>query len=212
MESKKLTFYDIFYTFIFGCVFGWIVEGIWTYIKKGLLINHSALVLGPFNLIYGLGAAALTLFLHKIKKSNIIKIFLVSFLTGTILEYVVSFLMEKTLGLVAWNYSTKFMNINGRVCLMYSIFWGILGIIWIKLIYPYLEKLIKKIPRKWGEITKKVLIGFLIFDSILTLVAINRAKEEVQGVPPSNIVEKTIDELFGYDYLNNMYNYKWKLK
>lgn len=212
METKKLTFYDIFYTFIFGCVFGWIVEGIWTYIKKGLLINHSALVLGPFNLIYGLGAAALTLFLLKLRKSNVIKIFIVSFLTGTILEYVVSFLMEKTLGFVAWNYSTKFMNINGRVCLMYSIFWGILGIIWIKLIYPYLEKLIKKIPHKWGEIIKKVLIGFLIFDSILTLVAINRAKEQIHGIPASNIVEKTLDKLFGYDYLNNMYNYKWKLK
>ena len=192
MQTKKLTFYDIFYTFIFGCVFGWIIEGIWTDIKKGLLINHSALVLGPFNLIYGVAASLLTLLLHKIKESDYLKIFITSFITGTILEYIVSFLMEHVLGIMAWNYSTKFMNINGRVCLQYSIFWGILGLIWIKLINPYLKKLINKIPRKWGEITKKVLIVFLIIDSMLTLLAINRATKEVKGIPPANIVDKLL--------------------
>ena len=62
MEKTKLSFHDTFYTFIFGCFFGWIVEGIWSYLKRGILINHSALVIGPFNVVYGVGSVVLTVF------------------------------------------------------------------------------------------------------------------------------------------------------
>lgn len=212
MKTEKLKFYDIFYIFLFGCVFGWIVEGIWTYVKKGLIINHSALVLGPFNLIYGLGAVVLTLMLYKIKKSNIIKIFISSFIAGSLLEYIISFLMEHLVGFVAWNYSSKFMNINGRICLVYSIFWGILGIIWIKLIYPIVQKIINKIKPSVGKLFIKIMSVFLILNAMLTMMAIYRAEAEVKGIAPTNAVERMLDEYFGYDYLNNMFNYRWKLK
>lgn len=212
MKKERLKFYDVFYIFIFGCVFGWIVECLWTYLKKGIFINHSAFIIGPINAIYGLGAVILTLVLFKMKKSNIIKIFLVSFLAGTILEYVIHFLMDNILGFVAWDYSTKFMNINGRVCLPYSIFWGILGIIWIKLMHPLIQNMINKINIKIGKILMCFLIIFLITDGILTLMAIERAKEQIKGNPPNNIVEKFFDKNFDYEYLNNMFNYRWKLK
>ena len=52
--------------------------------------------------------------------------------------------MEHVLGFIPWNYSKKFMNVNGRICLIYSIFWGILGIVWIKLIYPKIISMIEK--------------------------------------------------------------------
>ena len=67
MQKEKLNFYDIFYLFIFGCILGWLVEGIWSLLKKHLLINHSALVIGPFNVVYGVGAIVLTIMLYKIK-------------------------------------------------------------------------------------------------------------------------------------------------
>ena len=134
MKNNELKFYDFFYIFIIGCVFGWVVEGIWSLLKKNILINHSALVIGPFNLVYGIGAVLLTLSLYKIKNTNYAKIFFTSFLMASILEYIISLFMEHTLGFVAWNYQYKPFNLNGRICLSYSIFWGFLGIIWIKII------------------------------------------------------------------------------
>ena len=212
MTKEKLSFHDNFYIFLFGCFFGWIIEGIWTYLKKGLLINHSALIIGPFNIVYGIGALSLTIFLYKLKDKSNFELFCSSFLIGTVLEYTISFLMEHLVGFVAWNYSKKPFNINGRVSLQYSIFWGFLGIIWIKLIYPNLKRLIDKFNKTESIKIMKITIVFLIFNSLLTLGAINRGKEYEKNIPPSNKLEEIYDEYFGIDYLNNMFNNRWNKK
>lgn len=209
MTKDKVSFHDIFYIFIFGCFFGWIVEGIWTFLKKGLLINHSALVIGPFNVVYGIGAVVLTLSLYQLKNKGTISIFGASFAIGTILEYILSFLMEKIVGFVAWNYRKKPFNINGRVCLMYSVFWGFLGIIWIELIYPLIKRVIDNFDKKESTKLMKITIIFLIFDAIFTLGAINRGKDYELNIPPSNKIEEIYDKYFGVDYLNNMFNNRW---
>ena len=171
--------YYLFWIFVFGSVVGWFIEGIYTYLKKGVIINHSAVVIGPFNMAYGLAACVLTTFLIKYKKSNSLKIFAIGFIGGTLLEYIMSIGMELTLGFTAWDYSRKPLNINGRVCLLYSIFWGILAIFWIKSIYPYVIKIIKKIDY---DIGKKIAVGlaiFLLFDMAFTYSAVQRAKKYV---------------------------------
>lgn len=212
MNKSKLSFYDIFYIFLFGCFFGWIIEGIWTLVKKHVFINHTALVIGPFNVIYGIGAVALTCMLFKIRKSNVFKIFIVSFFTGSILEYIVSFLTEHIVGFVAWNYSSKFLNINGRICLLYSLFWGVLGVVWIKLLYPKLQALLDKTNHKEGIKLMKITIIFLIFDVFLTFAAMDRARASERDVPPSNKFEEVLDTYFGSNYLNNMFNNRWNRK
>ncbi len=212
MKKDKLEFYDIFYIFIFGCVFGWIVEVIWSYFKRHMFINHSAVVIGPFNTIYGVACLLLTLALYKVKKSDYVKIFVSSFIAGSVIEYVTSFYMEHALGFIPWNYSKKFMHINGRICLIYSIFWGILGIAWIKLIYPTLIKVIDKTNHKIGWFMIKALTAFLILDFALTFCAVHRAKEYEQNIPPANSFETFLDNHYGVEYLNNMYNNRWNRK
>ena len=49
---KKTNFYNLFYIFIITSIFGWLIEVLWTLIKKGVVINHSAVVIGPFNMVY----------------------------------------------------------------------------------------------------------------------------------------------------------------
>lgn len=209
MKDEKLTLYDLCYIFLFGCFFGWLVEGLWTLLKKNVLINHSALVLGPFNLVYGIGSVILTLMLYKIQKSNYIKLFVTSFITGSIMEYALSFLMECLVGFVAWNYATKPFNINGRICLLFSLFWGILGILWIKCLYPLIIKWIKKIPALEGVKFLKWMSLFLLADCILTFAAIDRGKAFEKDIPPRNWIEEKLDKYFGVNYLNNMFNNRW---
>lgn len=212
MAKEKIAFHDMFYIFLFGCFLGWIVEGIWTLLKKGVLINHSALVIGPFNIVYGIGAVVLTLALYRVKNSSKIEIFTISFFTGSVLEYVMSYLMELMFGFVAWNYRSKPFNINGRICLIYSLFWGVLGILWIKLIYPFVKKLIAKLNKKESIKLMKITIIFLVFDILLTFAAIHRGQEYEKGLPPSNKTEERLDQYFGVDYLNNMFNNRWNKK
>ncbi len=212
MKKKIMGFYELFYIFLFGCLFGYMIELLWSLYRRGIIINHTALVVGPFNIVYGFAAVFFVVFLYKYRNDNIIKLFVIVFIVGSLLEYLLSFSMEKLVGFVAWNYKKYFLNINGRICLKYSILWGILGVIWIRYICPVVIDFIRGFNRKKGEIIKNIIIVFLVFDSILTLQAINRAKDYEKGITPSNKYEELLDRFFGMDYLNNMFNYRWNKK
>ena len=205
---KKL--YKLFYIFIITSICGYFVELVWSFVTKGIFINHSAVVIGPFNFAYGICGVVLTLLLYKFKDESYLKIFLLSFIGGSILEYIMSWGMELVLGFTAWDYSNSFLNINGRICLLFSIFWGILGILWIKILYPQIEKMLNKINPKIYKIIIICLTIFLLFDILLTVSSVNRAREADKGIPPSNGYESFLDNTFNNRYLKNMFNNNWK--
>lgn len=205
---KKL--YKLLYIFVISSVCGYFIELIWTLPRKGVFINHSAVVVGPFNFAYGICAVILTLLLDKYKNESYPKIFLLSFIGGSILEYIMSLGMELVLGFTAWDYSNMFLNINGRICLLFSIFWGILGILWIKILYPKIENLLSKMKPKIYKIVIISLTIFLLFDILLTISAVNRAHDTDSGIPAKNSYERFLDNTFNSKYLKNMFNNNWE--
>lgn len=209
MKKSSESLYNLFWTFIVGCVVGWLVEGVFSLIKWREFINHSAVVIGPFNMAYGLGALMLTALLYKFRDEKNIKIFLIGFIGGSILEYIMSWGMELVLGFTAWDYSRKPLNLNGRICVRYSLFWGILGVVWIKYIYPYISKLLEKMDKNLGKRLAIFLNIFLAFDIFLTCVAINRARDKEKGIDAKYKYEEVLDKTFNKEYLKNMYNDSW---
>ena len=205
---KKL--YKLLYIFIISSICGYFIELIWSLVTKGIFINHSAVVIGPFNFAYGICGVALTLLLYKFKDESYLKIFLLSFIGGSILEYIMSLGMEIVLGFTAWDYSNNFLNINGRICLLFSIFWGFLGILWIKILYPQFDKIFNKINPKIAKIIIICLTIFLLLDILLTISSVNRARKADNGIPPNNSYEKFLDNTFNSKYLKNMFNNNWK--
>ena len=205
---KKL--YKLFYIFIISSICGYFIELIWSLATKGIFINHSAVVIGPFNFAYGICGVALTLLLYKFKDESYLKIFLLSFIGGSILEYIMSWGMELVLGFTAWDYSDNFLNINGRICLLFSIFWGFLGILWIKILYPQFDKILNKINPKIYKILIVCLSIFLLLDILLTISAVSRARNANKGIPPNNGYERFLDSTFNSKYLKNMFNDNWQ--
>ncbi len=205
---KKL--YKLFYIFIISSICGYFIELIWSLATKGIFINHSAVVIGPFNFAYGICGVALTLLLYKFKDESYLKIFLLSFIGGSILEYIMSWGMELVLGFTAWDYSDNFLNINGRICLLFSIFWGFLGILWIKILYPQFDKILNKINPKIYKILIVCLSIFLLLDILLTISAVSRARNADKGIPPNNGYERFLDSTFNSKYLKNMFNDNWQ--
>ena len=205
---KKL--YKLLYIFIISSICGYFIELIWSLVTKGIFINHSAVVIGPFNFAYGICGVALTLLLYKFKDESYLKIFLLSFIGGSILEYIMSWGMELVLGFTAWDYSDRFLNLNGRICLLFSIFWGALGILWIKILYPQFDKILNKINPKIYGIIAICLTVFLLFDILLTISAVNRARDADKGILPNNSYERFLDNTFNSRYLKNMFNNNWK--
>lgn len=205
---KKL--YKLLYIFIISSICGYFIELIWSLVTKGIFINHSAVVIGPFNFAYGICGVVLTLLLYKFKDESYLKIFILSFIGGSIIEYIMSWGMELVLGFTAWDYSDNFLNINGRICLLFSIFWGFLGILWIKILYPQFDKILNKINPKIYKILIVCLSIFLLLDILLTISAVSRARNADKGIPPNNGYERFLDSTFNSKYLKNMFNDNWQ--
>lgn len=207
MNKDKV--FEIFWLFVITSILGYVIEGIYTLYPDLVILNHSAFVIGPFNIIYGFGSIILTILLYRFRNDNIFKIFIISFIAGTLVEYIGSLVTEILLGIKVWDYSNNFLNINGRVSIMYSFFWGILGILWIKYAYPYIKEFIDKINKPiWYKIGV-ILFIFLIFDACISIHAVYRANERNKNIPAENLYEKFLDKAFPNKFLNITYGNKW---
>ncbi len=179
-----------------GSFAGVVVELLWCLARNGYLESRSGLVYGPFNLLYGAGAVLMSLALYRYRNRGGWLSFLVGMAVGSVLEYVCSWGQELVLGSRSWDYSGMPLNINGRICLLYSIFWGILGVLWIKDIYPRMAKWILKIPDRAGKILTWVCTVFLIVNALVTCVAVGRWSQRVEGKAAPNAFWAFVDERF----------------
>ena len=203
--AKDLCFDKIVWIFMISCIVGFLVETLWCLIKHGYIESRQSLVWGPFSVAYGMGAVVLTFALYKVKDAPVWKVFGVSFIVGTITEYICSLGQEIVFGSVAWDYSNMPLNINGRVCFLYSCFWGLLGILWIKAVYPIMSKVIEKLPAKLGTIIMWAFIVFFVFDSFVSATAGLRMDKRDAGQAPNNVYEQYLDNHFPDERMNEIY-------
>ena len=79
---------------------------------------------------------------------NPVTVFLSGFVVLSVWEYIVAWALEKLFHEKYWDYSNKKFNINGRVCLLNSIFWGVLGVIFTYVVHPFIESKIVNIDNR----------------------------------------------------------------
>lgn len=203
--AKGNNFYKLFWIFFIGCFLGVVIETIWCLIKLGHFESRQGLVYGPFNLVYGLGAVAMTLVFSRMRKTNFLIVFFLGALLGGVYEYVCSMVQQALTGTVSWDYGEYAVNLNGRISLLYCIFWGILAVLWCKVLYPFISTLIEKIPNKIGIILTWVLLVFMIFNSVISTMAVYRMKNRSKNIPPSNKIEQLLDERFNDERMKRIY-------
>ena len=173
VKSKKDKLRDIvIYFFVYACI-GWILESIYAFWVHGYFVNRGFLF-GPYCPIYGFGAVLLILLLNNIKGKPIQE-FMLAAIAFTIFEYMVSYVLEVIFGLRWWDYSEDFLNLQGRVSIAYSILWGLLGILLIEIIHPFIQKLISKVKK---HVNKKMdnIVVILLICTILTDLVVSSIK------------------------------------
>ena len=207
--KKQIVHQIVWYMLIFS-ILGLIVETIYGYATTGILESRKGLILGPFCPIYGVGAVIILLLLDRFKGHKV-KLFIYGAILGSFIEYILSFMLEAMYGSRFWSYS-NFMNINGRICLLYSAFWGVLSIILIEFVKKYIDKFIDKIKGKARIITDIALIIFFSVDILLTVWGISvykaRAKDvynDVKVFEEKNIIQKAGDAIFTDDIMSKIF-------
>lgn len=146
--------YLILYSFA-----GWILESVSKTIAQRKFVN-SGFLNGPFCPIYGFGAVIMLLCLSFLKENSIL-LFIAAFFVLSIWEYIVGLLLEKIFKTKYWDYSHLKFNIHGRICLKNSLYWGALGVIFIRYLHPLIQTYIEMVP-----------IDILLYTNIIIGIAI----------------------------------------
>ena len=176
----NIAVYFILYSFL-----GWIMESIFRSICEKKLIN-TGFLRGPFCPIYGIGSIIMLICLEKFEKMPIL-LFFSSSIILTIWEYVVGIILEKLFNTKYWDYSDHKFNFQGRICLTNSIYWGILGVLFIKYIHPFVQSIMIKIDN--GLLNYILAIAFMIFiiDTITSIINVKNMKATLEKIENINI-------------------------
>ena len=204
--ASGVNFYKVMLIYMAGSFAGVVVELLWCLFRNGYLESRSGLVYGPFNPVYGIGAVIMTLALYRYRNRSSSISFFGGAIVGSVIEYLLSWGQETLFGSTSWDYSDMPFNLSGRICLLYSLFWGILGVLWIKSIYPRTAQVILKLPNRFGKIFTWVLVLFMVFDCTMSLLAVGRWSERVlENAAPTSAVDTFFDQHFPDERMERIY-------
>lgn len=143
-------------------IVGWLMEVACKYLEYRRFINRGFLV-GPYCPIYGVGSILIILLLERFSDAPL-ELFLMSMIVCGTLEYITSYLMEMLFHARWWDYSQKPFNLNGRVCASTLIPFGLLGLLLVYVIKPFLFGVYDRMPAMLVHILCASLAVLLVAD------------------------------------------------
>ncbi len=211
------TIWRILAYFIIYSVLGYIIETLFGIVTKGTWESRQSFLYGPFCGIYGLGAVIMLLSLQHFNQNNN-RLFWGGFIVGSIIEYAVSWIGEVILNVKWWDYSNMPLNLNGRICVFFSIFWGLLGIYLMTYINPKVDRLINwiktKISTKKLKIITIIVTIFILIDFIITMYAleffmIRKVHENNLPVTNKEQADAVYEKIYSNEKLAKFINTFW---
>lgn len=208
LKNKKLIniVMKIFWIFMIGSLFGFFAEIMYAFIFTRNVEIRRGLIYGPFIQIYGIGALAYYILISKVKEPK--RAFFIGMLMGGGLEYLFSFFQELLFGTISWDYTNEFISINGRTCFIYCLYWGIIAVLFLKLIYPLITKLDLILEYNQMRILTIGLMIFMMFDITISSMAAVRQQERRNYIPANSKIDEFLDNHYSDTFLDNIYNNK----
>ncbi len=173
MLNAEIWQYILFF-FISSCL-GWIMEVTCKLIQFHRFINRGFLI-GPYCPIYGFGAVIVTALLSRYEGEPVTVFVLAMVLCGT-LEYLTSYFMEKLFHARWWDYSHKRFNLNGRVCADTLIPFGLLGMLMVYVVKPFLFGRMAQMPQDALRIVCIALTAGILFDAALSTTILGKIRK-----------------------------------
>ncbi len=180
MSISKIIVLFMIYSFA-----GWLWEMVYTPFEFKYFENRG-FFFGPICPIYGF----CILFLQSLMKyvpfftsesMSAVKLFFICMSVSTLVEYVTSWTLETFYHARWWDYSNFKLNVNGRICLAASIFWGLAGITLAYYIFPAVDVFVEVVPSCVFEIAALILVFIFGADFALTNASLNSLLEKIEN-------------------------------
>lgn len=199
--AKGICFDKLAWVFLVSSFFGALIEMVYCRTVSGAWMNRSSVLYGAFSFVWGFGAVILTVVLQRFAGKADRYIFLAGFVVGGAYEYLCSVFTELVFGTVFWDYSHIPLNIGGRTNVLFCIFWGILSVLWIKVLYPPMDRTIERIPPLTGKVLTWIMLFVMVFNGVLTAGAMVRYSERQSDPAPDNFLEQFLDQRYDNDWI-----------
>ena len=181
----------IFILFWLYSFLGWVMEIISVSLRSKKYVNRGFL-LGPYCPIYGSGA--ILLLILKDYQNDPLVVFILSIFICSLLEYITSYLMELIFKVRWWDYSDRFLNINGRICLFNSICFGLLGMFIVCFLNPFFIDKLNSVNNLILLVISMTIFIITTTDIITTLTIMFDIRKTIV-----NFKDKTLNNLFSFD-------------
>lgn len=209
--AKGIFFYKLFWLFMLTSCLGTYYEEILNLIKtynasgEWIYVVRRGVFYGPFSPVYGIGAVFFIVILGR-NKRPLVKTFLYSTLLGGSFEYIISFLQEFFLGTTSWNYKNQFLSINGRTTIPIMLGWGLLGVVLIHFIYPYISKFLESLPSKPAKIITIIAVVFMSLNIFISWGALIRQTLRRNEIKPITPLGEYFDKTFPDERIKQVFN------
>lgn len=124
----------------------------------------------PLCPVYGVGACFIVLFTGQ-EAAYPPAVFVLGGLTATVVEYCAALYHERVLGVSFWSYEDLPGNIQGKICIPFSLAWGVLSLGLVYWLHPLLSPWLAMIPAPVGWTA----LAALAADGLLTAAALRRS-------------------------------------
>lgn len=149
-----------FYSYSF---LGFLLETAYAFLVQGCFAWRKCYLFSWLCPVYGLGALAIITASRKWKKKKLAT-FLIGMLVASLTEYCMDIYYRDLLGTPFWDYHDMPYNVNGRICLLFTFFWGLLSLALVYWIHPRLEHICKAVPHSVVTLGS----AFFLADAILS--------------------------------------------
>lgn len=191
-DHLRLDWFMLFFAFLVCAFLGWVFETtvVWRetgkFTDRGYLmavetlghyfpglrgtpiIGNFPVILGlPIIEIYGFGGIII-LATFRTWRDHPVRIFCFGTVLLTLFELVSSYFCSYVVHHDYWNYNSDLINFQGRVCLRSSLAWGILSVVTIEVLDPFLEELYThERRRKYFKVVVTVLMVYAVICGLL---------------------------------------------
>ncbi len=156
-----------FWSFMAYSFAGFLLETVFALLTGGHADRKGLLVL-PLCPVYGAGACLILILAGRAQSPW--SLFLLGSLAATAAEYLASVYHEKVLRVSFWHYDGLPGSLQGRVCLPFSLAWGVLSLALVYWLHPLLSPWLARIPTPVGWMALITLAA----DCLLTAAVLRR--------------------------------------
>ena len=168
----SLNFYTLCVIYLVYSFLGWVGETV-VATAKGRRFTNRGVASGPFCFVYGTAGVLITIGLND-QRTSLAALFFGSMIYATVVEWLTAKLLERIHHRRWWDYSDKKFNLDGYVCLQYSLLWGLLGMAAVRWGNDLLFRLCAHLPPLLFHAVVWVGVALAVLDQISAMVVVSR--------------------------------------